>query len=392
MTHKLKTIFFASLFGIVWGLYGQEEEVREGLLLKQIKVPVTDNSIYLSVGGYVDAYYAYHTASKKDATPGWAGGTANNGRIFEKGSEQFNLGLVQTKFTIGTNDWSVVADLVHGPNAEQTNFNNFKLISYDLDNDGNPDIEESFTTTSTVVKQAYVSAVLFPNAQLTVGQFSTHIGYEVVETYQNANYMLGYLFGYGPFYHTGAKIDYDFGGKVGIMLGIVNGWDSYVDNNREKTAIAQLSFPVLSPLTLIVNYAGGDEGDGWQNIGDLVVQYELSSKLKVGLNLVAGNVNSKSANEVQNWGGVALYLTFAPINSLAFSYRGEYYDDQKGVRGLGPVALQAHTFTTTVYLYDGHVLIRPEVKYDLADRDFYGVPNDLKKDNVSLLIGFIGVY
>ncbi|MCS6984027.1 MAG: porin [Leptospiraceae bacterium] len=373
-------------------LYAEEEEVREGLLLKQIKVPVSDNNVYLQVGGYVDAYYAYHTAAKKDFRPAWAGGEAKTGRIFESGSEQFNLGLIQTKFQIGNNDWQVVADLVHGPNAEQTNFNNVKLVAVDLNNDGNLDYEEKFSTTSTVIKQAYISANVLPNARLTVGQFGTHIGYEVVETYQNANYMLSYLFGYGPFYHTGAKLDYDIGGKVGLMAGIVNGWDSYVDNNREKTAIGQISFPVLSPITLILNYAGGDEGNGIQHIGDIVFQYDITTALKVGLNLVAGQLDSRSANERQNWGGAAFYLSFAASDNLTFSYRGEYYDDLKGVRGLGPVKVQAHTLTTTVSLYDGHFLIRPEVKYDLADRDFYGVGSETKKDNISGLIAFIGVY
>ncbi len=354
-----------------------EEEVKEGLLLKQSKVPLSDNGIYLKFGGYADAYYGYHTAAKKDARPSWAGGSATTGRIFESASEQFTLGLIQTKFELGNNDWQVVADLIHGPNAELTNFNNLSPAGE--------------SNTSTAIKQAYVSAGLLDNLTLTVGQFGTHIGYEVVESYQNANYMLGYLFGYGPFYHTGAKLDYNLADKVGLMVGAVNGWDSYVDNNREKTAIAQLSFPVLSPLTFIINYAGGDEGAGWRNIGDIVIQYDITASFKVGLNLVAGNEKPAGA-KAQNWGGAALYLSYVFSDAFTLSYRGEYFDDKTGIRGLGPVIVQAHTLTGTIAMYDGHFLIRPEVKYDLADTDFYGVAGDLKKDNVSALIAFTGVF
>jgi hypothetical protein len=80
---------------------------------------------------------------------------------------------------------------IHGPNAELTNFNNLR--------------GGASSTTSTAIKQAYVAANIAKGLKLTAGQFGTHIGYEVVESYQNANYMLGYLFGFGPFYHTGAN-------------------------------------------------------------------------------------------------------------------------------------------------------------------------------------------
>lgn len=245
--------------------------------------------ITLKLGGYVDTYYAFHTRggdeiraqNHPNGTGGAAGGTdlgssvarGTNGRIFEGTNQQFTLGLIQTKFEMGNEDWQVVADLVHGPNAELTNFNNLR--------------GGASSTTSTAIKQAYVSDNLYKGLKLTAGQFGTHIGYEVVESYQNANYMLGYLFGYGPFYHTGAKLDYAITDKIAVMSGIVNGWDLQYDNNKNKTMIAQIALKPISLLTVILNYAGGNETNttasgsgatppvadpnGMRHIGDVVV-------------------------------------------------------------------------------------------------------------------------
>jgi hypothetical protein len=242
----------------------------EGFFVKKVKGPADGKEITLKLGGYVDAYYAYHTRGDNDFRPGSghpAGGdtgtsigssTGQTGRIFESPGQQFSLGLIQTKFEIGNEDFQIVADLVHGPNAEQTNFNNLR--------------GGTTSTTSTAIKQAYVAANIAKGLKLTAGQFGTHIGYEVVESYQNANYMLGYLFGFGPFYHTGAKLDYSIiDGKVGFMAGVVNGWDLQYDNNKSKTAIGQISLKPTSALTILLNYAGGNETNSVTACGTLTL-------------------------------------------------------------------------------------------------------------------------
>ncbi|MCX7633637.1 MAG: porin, partial [Turneriella sp.] len=267
--------------------------------------------------------------------------------------------------------------------------------------------------TSTAVKQAYVSAMLIKNLKLTAGQFGTHIGYEVVESYLNPNYMLGYLFGYGPFYHTGAKLDYAITDKISVMAGVVNGWDLQYDNNKNKTVIGQIMLKPISELTVILNYAGGNEtnpnlgiaepaGDpkGMRHIGDLVVQYQVSKMIKVGLNVVYGEEKQSEAIPAQVWGGAAGYLSLTPIDGFTLSYRLDYYDDRKQARGLLGVSggtsngatVMGHTLTGTIALYGGHFLIRPEVKYDRSNLEVFGTPGDLKKDNLSALIAFTGVY
>lgn len=387
----------------------------EGFFVKNVKAG-DGKDITLKLGGYVDAYYAHHTRGQNDfRSPnhptGFDGadigaGGATNGRIFESPGNQFSLGLIQTKFEAGNEDWQVVADLIHGPNAELTNFNNLR---------GNTTGSAS-STTSTAIKQAYVSAKLIKDLKLTVGQFGTHIGYEVVESYQNANYMLGYLFGFGPFYHTGAKLDYAISDKISVMAGVVNGWDLQADNNKDKTVIGQITLKPISELTLIFNYAGGNETRtsdsttipsttvGYSNVGgmrhiaDFVAQYQVSKMIKVGVNVVYGEnkVNKDTAAAV--WGGAAAYLSVTPVDGFTASYRLDYFDDRQGARSLfgltrpSATKVMGHTVTGTISMYGGHFLIRPEVKYDMADAEVFGLTGEKKKDNITALIAFTGVY
>ncbi|HNE18993.1 MAG TPA: outer membrane beta-barrel protein [Turneriella sp.] len=389
----------------------------EGFFVKSVKAG-DGKDITLKLGGYVDTYYAFHSQggdeiraqNHPNGTGGANGGTdlgssatrGTNGRIFEGTNQQFTLGLVQTKFEIGNEDWQVVADLVHGPNAELTNFNNLR--------------GGSSSTTSTAIKQAYVAGNLAKGLKLTAGQFGTHIGYEVVESYQNANYMLGYLFGYGPFYHTGAKLDYAISDKIAVMAGVVNGWDLQYDNNKNKTVIAQVTLKPISELTVILNYAGGNETNttasgsaatppvadakGMRHIGDVVVQYQVSKMIKVGANFVYGEEKVNEATAAQKWGGAAGYLSVTPIDGFTLSYRLDYFEDKMRARGLLGVTggtsngatVMGHTLTGTISMYGGHFLIRPEVKYDRADLEVFGFSAEKKKDNVTALIAFTGVY
>ncbi len=98
--------------------------------------------------------------------------------------------------------------------------------------------------------------------RLDAGKFVTHFGYEVIDGYEgyNDNYSHSFLFGYGiPFTHTGLRMGYAFSPKVAVVAMIVNGWDDVHDNNRSRSAGAQLAITPTKSLTTYVNYMAGAE-------------------------------------------------------------------------------------------------------------------------------------
>ena len=184
-----------------------------------------------TVSGYIDSYYM--TALNNPKSGNVMGYYANSpaavgySRAFDRLTDQFALGLVQTKFSYVNKKSEMVIDLTFGPNAELGNFGNQRY------NVAPPGSTNGYATgfspsnnnqhilygTGAAIKQAYFKYNITDKLSFTVGQFGTHIGYEVIDAPVNYHYSLSNLFNNGPFYHVGGKINYAFSDKFGVMVG-----------------------------------------------------------------------------------------------------------------------------------------------------------------------------
>jgi len=394
----------------------------------------------LTVSGYVDVQYSYNlntppfVANDPTQSQPYGFSVQNPGRIFDIKHNQFSLGLAQTKFAYTTDKSEVVVDLTFGPNAELGQFANI------------------FGTMMNI-KQAYLAYKVTDKLTFTAGQFGTHVGYELIDAPLNYNYSLSYLFGNGPFYHTGAKLSYMFSDNVGLMVGLVNGWDSQYDFNKTKSAIAQLYLKPTDGFNIYVNYIGGDEKNGasFPTIGnpyvrtggsstpytvpdsiktvshlfDLTTTYQLTDALKFGINAAYGMSNNLkfSATEADGfakakWGGVALYADYRFSDVFGLGLRAEYFNDHDGVRYVTSaiaassggtvtgVIMNEYTLTSDIRLKDGHFTLKPEVRIDVcnpvyatgAATDFKGY-NKFNSDgtinksvNVQTTVGLAAIY
>jgi len=126
----------------------------------------------LTLSGFTDIYYSYNTNN-----PGSLGnwGTNGVGRIFDGQHNQIILNIFQTKVTYQNDQLEIVGDLLFGPGAELANFGN--------------------SGTAYSIKQAYLAYSVNDDLTFTIGQYGTHIGYELVDAGDNFNYSLSYLFG-----------------------------------------------------------------------------------------------------------------------------------------------------------------------------------------------------
>ena len=334
----------------------------------------------LTISGYVDAYYQYNFNKPFN--------NVNAGRVFDTPHNSFSLGLVQTVFSYSVDRLNVVADLTFGPNADLGNFGN--------------------SGTSRIIKQAYISYDFTDELTFTVGQFGTHIGYELIDAPLNFNYSLSYLFGNGPFYHTGAKLDYAVSDKVGLMVGVLNGWDALVDYNDKKSLSAQLSLAPVEGFDVYLNWIGGDEYGGGSNFGstkgsyaslfDLTTSFQATPDFLIGVNAAYGSFkageNAPEApgwNEDATWSGAALYLNYSVDEMLGFGVRGEHFSDPKGVRYFGPLEVTALTFTGNIKLANERFLIKPEIRIDKSKDDFFftDTEGELKDSQTTFGTAFI---
>ncbi len=340
--------------------------------------------------GYLDSYYFKNL---NNPLSGYNFGSSGFARVFDQREGQFQLGLAQTKIVYSNAKSEAVVDLVFGPNADLGNYGN--AISLNA---------LASTSTALAIKQAYFTYKVTPKLSFTAGQFGTHIGYEVIDAPVNFNYSLSNLFANGPFYHLGIKANYALNDKVGFMAGIVNNWDSNFDNNKFKTAIAQLYLSPLSGWNVYVNWIGGNENlpdpsnanapintdpeiSSFKQMFDLTTSFQVTDRFLVGLNSAYGSYKEEGS-DVANWGGAALYTNYAFTDFFGLGLRGEVFDNTSGVQYLktalgedaegntvyGGTSVTSLTATGNITLAEGHLLLKPEVRVDMAKKvDGFGM-------------------
>ena len=373
----------------------------------------------LTFSGYIDSYYL--TAFNNPRSGNLLGVNQLAGRAFDRVTDQFSLGLVQTKLMYSNRKSDLVVDLTFGPNAELGNFGN-TTGALNLYRPQSPYIASLYGT-SAAIKQAYFTYRATPKLSFTVGQFGTHIGYEVIDAPLNYHYSLSNLFNNGPFYHIGLKAAYAINDKTSLMVGVVNNWDNLLDDNKQKSLISQLSFKPLDTWTVYLNWIGGRSDDTYlttlsqgaglastlnnyqRNLFDLTTNFQVTPKFYVGVNAAYGRYKFRTNEAAErdtittlfnsttpNWGGVALYTNYAISDVFGVGVRYEYFTDKNKVRYL-QTSNNSVTVTTPITLAASKLIIKPELRIDTSPSRYYENRNgEAVRTQSTLGVAFIYKY
>ena len=305
-----------------------------------------------------------------------------------------------------------VADLAFGPRGNAAIFASSPLI------DGS----------NHIINQLYAYYNINDKLTFTMGNFNTFLGYEVISPAANFNYSTSYMFSYGPFSHTGAKLDIGITDELSAMVGVFNPTDSKTLGANSAMYGAQLGY-ATDVMGIYLNYLGGNTGGygsdttGYNQI-DLTAGFDVSDELYLGLNAtIASQSAFPSATDLQQkssgFSGVALYAQYAVSDALSLGVRAESFTDKNGFTGYVPQfttdkddAAQLNTkggvidLTLTAQYKVGDLTIIPELRVDMfnklnkADDNTDGMPewddsdlgdrSDLKKGISSF--GLAAVY
>jgi hypothetical protein len=260
----------------------------------------------LSLTGSVDAYYRYNFANAKDSMH------TNNYTSFTNSHNSFELGMASLKadYTIGK--VQAVADLGFGKRAEEFSYNDNRTLA--------------------AIKQAFVAYSPSDKVKFTMGKWFTHVGYEVPDAYFNRNYSMDYMFSYGPFFHTGLKMDVTTSSNFGFMIGVANPTDFTTESFAKKNFIGQVHLVTTnSKFNAYLNYVGGkDMSDATINQFDLVVTETISSKFSIGYNGTIKSAKPDGGSSASLWGS-ALYLNYDPSSVFGLTARVNILETRIGV-------------------------------------------------------------
>ena len=301
----------------------------------------------LTVTGSVDAYYRFNFENAKDS------GYTNNYTSFTNSHNSFELGMASVKADYAIGKVDGVIDLGFGRRAEEFNYT-----------DGDIDQGKNGFLTLAALKQAYLSYAPSDKVKFTLGKWMTHVGYELCDAYLNRNYSMDYMFSYGPFFHTGLKLDVTPSSNFGFMVGIANPTDLTTASFAKKHFLGQIHAASSSgKINGYVNYMGGkDFSDAMTNQIDAVITGTVSDKFTIGYN---GSIKmvKPEAGDNGSWWGSALYLNFDPTSKLGITARGEYFSDEDGLAAFGTNIFDA---TLSFDIRIDNLTIIPELRLDTA--------------------------
>ena len=320
----------------------------------------------LTFYGSVDTYYRKALDGGNNQAPSTSFAGASN----------FAIGMVNIGLEKSSDKAGFVADLVFGPRGDDAVFGAV------LDNDK-------------IVNQLYAYWNASDKLTLTIGNFNTFLGYEVISPAANFNYSTSYMFSYGPFSHTGIKADYAISDDISAMFAVMNPTDATTMTNVNTPSFGfQLGFKEAIYLNAVLGDQDGALGDTVGSFSggslfqiDLTAGFDVTDELFIGVNTSYNGTSAGQFIDLDNsitdidadassYFGAALYAQYAVNDALSLGLRGEYFSEANGgygaigrydAKGDGSVI----DFTLSANYTVGALTFIPEFRIDMASEDVY---------------------
>jgi hypothetical protein len=386
------------VISVITPILAQESEPQKApSLIASIEEDSKITSFFkgVEINGFIDTYYSYNFSKPDDqigSTPVFTR-DADEGdwldvRAFDRENNSFTLDNVEIAiFKPSTEKDPIGFGFItnYGEIAQRLTF---------VSSDGRVD-DDDFT-----VSQGFVTykAQIGKGLDFKFGKFASWIGAELCQSVDNPNFSRSLLFENAiTWTNTGLGISYPLLDSLTTSFYLVNGWDTFVDNNDSKTLGYQFNWNVGENTNFIVNGSHGAEQDedmvadadnNLRHFWDCIFAIKPFSKTTFNLNFVFGTEES-GANDVfgkdtaeqrlhyktGKWWGFSGIVNQDVTDSFGLALRGEYFDDNDGARR-GVDSLQIWEITLTVNIKVGErLLIRPEVRYDKADLNIFNGHN-----------------
>ncbi len=339
------------------------------------------------IHGLVDGTYDYNVNQPNTTPILSSSGRVNQLRAFDVDAnsftfQQFSLHIDRTM------DGGVgfVTDLNFGKTAE------LLYAGTHYSNSLTPQSTQEFDPT-----QAYLTYTipLGKGINMQAGKFVTLLGEEVIPVYNNVNFneSRGFVFTLGePFTHTGVRAQYSFNDKIGLTMGLNNGWDDPSDSNDGKSVEGQLSVTPTDWLSVLVNGIYGaeqaDHGNSKRGAIDPIVT--IKPPMIKGLQLIGEYLYASESAPIAvsafpnsygnqltgvselfkstDWQGFAGYIVYDFNDQWEWATRFEWFRDGQGTRsGLRQTLFEfTETLNYHVPLVTG-LLARLEYRHDASN-------------------------
>ena len=267
----------------------------------------------------------------------------------------FSLGMANFIVSYEGEKSGFVADVVFGPRGSDAVFG-------------------SVGNSSEMVNQLYAYYNIAEGVTVTLGNFNTFLGYEVISPAANFNYSTSYMFSYGPFSHTGAKLDFSISEDVSLMIGVFNQTDQTEANYDRYTAFG-------AQLGLYGQYLNLLAGDEYFQL-DYTGGFDLSDNFFLGINATTATLAGDTG-----FAGVALYPQLTTSDSFAIGLRGEFFSETDGFGALvSDGDADNFSLTLTGSFTSGNFMFKPELRLDSASSEIFAISPTETSDSLASFV------
>jgi len=350
-----------------------------------------------TLSGSVDTYF--HSTFK--TTNSYYGDAYASSTSFadQKG---FALGMVNLIATYSGEKAGFTADLVFGPRGKAAVFGT--------------------ASGQAIINQAFAFYKFSDKVTLNMGQFNTFVGYEVISPTVNFHYSTSYLFSWGPFNHTGARLDFALANGIVAKLAVMNPTDIVEFNPVDTYTFGAQVGKVSDKGGIWLNFLYGDQ-DGTLDEdeaepleasagnllqGDITLGYSLTEKFYLGFNASLQSVATgeevdtngdivDTSGDASSFYGFAVYPKVTLSESFAIGLRAEYFSTTNSHFASPIIGLDADgdgdvmAFTLSANYKTGGLTFIPELRIDKTSEDSF-INNDGDAKNLLPSINLAAVY
>ena len=304
----------------------------------------TTHESTFSLSGTVDTYFR-SSFTEDPVAPGTSFANLNG----------FALGMANFIVSYEGEKSGFVADVVFGPRGSDAVFG-------------------SVGNSSELVNQLYAYYNIADGVTVTLGNFNTFLGYEVISPAANFNYSTSYMFSYGPFSHTGMKLDFSVSDDVSIMVGVFNQTDQTEANYDRYTAFG-------AQLGLYGQYINLLAGEDYFQL-DYTGGFDIADSFFLGINATTATLAGDTG-----FAGVALYPQLTTSDTFAIGLRGEFFSETDGFGALVDDGdADNFSLTLTGSFTSGNFTFKPEFRIDSASSEIFAISPTKTADSLSSFV------
>lgn len=199
----------------------------------------TDTTAKVTVGGFVDTYYAFDFNQPANLDRAFTTQAARHDEF------NVNLAFVEVKLDAPRMRGRLALQTGTAVQANYANEPRKGAIS-------GPDLAR-------FIQEAVVGTRIASNLWIDGGIFLSHIGMEGFISRENPIYTRSLVADYSPYYESGLKATWQATSTLSALFTVVNGWQNISETNAAKSAGVRLDYSPSSATTLSYFNYGGDE-------------------------------------------------------------------------------------------------------------------------------------